>query len=193
MIVKLGYAGTGVERYVIELERALRMLGHEVTLVHPVFPFPDWLATAVDRLTSFNARAFFENYPLWARYPEADIYHITSQNLATLMLFRRPPGPTVITVHDIIPWLVRHDPEQRVYRHALDVLFDWLALRGIRRADAIVTDSCFTAQSLAGAIDISRVPTTTVMIGVAQEQSADPASPLRREPSTRGASLTERR
>ena len=102
----------------------------------------------VQRLFGWDLAAFFNNYPIWARYPQADIYHVTSQNLATLMLLRRPPGVTVVTVHDIIPWLVRNDPELRAYEHRLAEWFDHLALAGLRRADGLLTDSTFTQMSL---------------------------------------------
>jgi hypothetical protein len=54
----------------------------------------------------------------------------------------------VITVHDIIPWLVRQDPTLRIYEHCLAEWFDRAALAGLRRADGLVVDSEFTEQSL---------------------------------------------
>jgi glycosyltransferase involved in cell wall biosynthesis len=149
LIAKPGYAHTGVGRYVAELEQALRLLGHDVVIVNPIVPLPVVLQRWLKRWLGIDLAAFLSNYPIWARYPVADVYHLTSQNLATLMLFRPPPGKTVITVHDIIPWLVRRNPELRVYRHWLDATFDHLALRCLDRADALIADSEFTARSLA--------------------------------------------
>ena len=148
LVAKPGHEATGVGRYTSELRAALEALGHEVVVVHPIVPLPRIVVRAVRRLLGWDLAAFLDNYPVWARYPEADIYHITSQNLATLILWRRPPGPTVITVHDIIPWLVRHDPELRIYEHRVAEWFDQLALAGLRRADALVVDSAFTQASL---------------------------------------------
>lgn len=165
LISKPGHASTGVGRYTIELERHLRAEGHEVTVVHPLVPLPAWLVGLMRRF-GWDLKAFFNNYPIWASYPPADIYHITSQNLATLMLIRRPPGKTVITVHDIIPWLLRHDAQERVYHHRFDEWFDQLALKGIQKADAIVADSDFTAQSLSDEISLDEHKINTVMLGV---------------------------
>jgi len=165
LIAKPGHADTGVGRYTRELARALSGLGHEVILAYPTCPFPEWLVRGVRRLVGWDLRAFFETYPVWARYPQADIYHITSQNLATLLLLRRPPGKTVITVHDIIPWLVRHDPALRVYNHRLAEWFDRLALAGLRRADALLADSVFTQASLRRA-DVAAGEATVVTLGV---------------------------
>lgn len=153
LISKPGHASTGVGRYTIELERHLRAEGHQVTVIHPLVPLPAWLVRLIRRF-GWDLNAFFNNYPIWASYPPADIYHITSQNLATLMLIRRPPGKTVITVHDIIPWLLRHDAQERVYHHRIDEWFDKLSLRGIQKADAIVTPSAFTAQTLSDEMSI---------------------------------------
>ena len=148
LIVKPGYENTGVGRYTAELGTALKALGHEVVVVYPVTPLPKKLVCAVQRLLGWDLEAFFNTYPVWIRYPNADIYHITSQNLATLLLLRRPPGVTIITVHDIIPWLVRDDPVLRIYDHRLAEWFDRLALVGLGRADGVLADSVFTEGSL---------------------------------------------
>lgn len=166
LITKPGHEDTGVGRYAQELKQAQEALGCQVTVVYPVTPLPVWLTQWVKRLFSLDLVAFFNNYPIWVRYPEADVYHLTSQNLATLMLFHRPPGKTVITVHDIIPWLLRDDPALRVYRHPVEAFFDRLALRGIRRADGWLADSNFTAQTLAAATNIPVPQIKTVMLAV---------------------------
>lgn len=149
LIAKPGHADTGVGRYVNELESALLALGHDVVRGNPSMPFPAWFMQGIKRLTGWDLAAFFNHYPVRAVYPEADIYHLTSQNLATLMLFHRPPGKTVITVHDMIPWDTRKDPELRVYRHRIEEFFDWLGLKGLKRADGIITDSSYSAGRLA--------------------------------------------
>ena len=148
LIARPGHENTGIGRYTGQLRAALEALGHDVLVVNPIVPLPGVLMRVVQRLFGWDLAAFFNNYPIWARYPQADIYHVTSQNLATLMLLRRPPGLTVVTVHDIIPWLVRNDPELRVYEHRLAEWFDRLALAGLRRADGLLTDSAFTQMSL---------------------------------------------
>lgn len=165
LIAKPGHENTGVGRYTGQLRAALEALGHDVLIVHPTVPVPKALVRAVQRVLGWDLTAFFDNYPVWARYPQADIYHVTSQNLATLLLLRRPPGPTVTTVHDIIPWLVRNDPTLRVYDHRLAEWFDRLALAGLRRADGFLADSAFTQESLRRA-DVAVEELTMVVLGV---------------------------
>jgi glycosyltransferase involved in cell wall biosynthesis len=77
----------------------------------------------------------------------ADVYHLASQNLATLLFFQRIE-PVVVTVHDIITYLVRHDRELSTYRHIFDRWFDRLALLALRRADAIIAISEYTKRTL---------------------------------------------
>jgi len=148
LVTKPEHKDTGVGRYTAHLGTALEALGHEVLVVHPTVPLPGMLVRAVRRLLGWDLDAFFNNYPIWARYPRAEVYHVTSQNLATLLLLRRPPGPTVVTVHDIIPWLVRDNQELCVYDHRVAEWFDRLALAGLSRADGLIADSEFTQQSL---------------------------------------------
>ncbi len=148
LIAKPGHEDTGVGRYTAQLRAALAALGHEVVVVHPVAPLPAVVVRAARRLLGWDLTAFFDNYPVWARYPRADVYHVTSQNLATLLLWRRPPGATIVTVHDIIPWLTRDDPALRIYDHRIAEWFDRLALAGLRRADGLMADSTFTLASL---------------------------------------------
>ncbi len=166
LIVKPGHPDTGVGRYAACLQMALENLGHQVSVVHPINPLPGWIRRLFRRWLRMDVEEFFNTYPLLAHYPKADIYHLTSQNLATLMYFCRPPGKVVVTVHDIIPWLTRKDPDLRVYRHFLEAWIDLLALRSLRRADAILADSEFTRQSLLAQKGMENLQITTVRLGV---------------------------
>lgn len=148
LIAKPGHTDTGVGRYTVELERQLRALGHYVIMVHPMVPLPSWLLRVLQRWPGWDLEAFFENYAIWARYPKADIYHIISQNLASLMLFCPPPGKTVITVHDILPHVLRNDTSVSNFNHIADRIFDRLAMWGIQRIHTLLVVSTYTAQML---------------------------------------------
>lgn len=139
---------TGVGRYVAELANGLHALGHQVIIVHPVNPLPAWLTRLVYSLLKWDLDAFFSNYPVWANYPQADIFHITSQNLATLMFFRRPPGKTVITIHDIFPHLLKKSRLLAGHNHIVDRFFDALAMRGIKRVPFLLAVSEYTKNCL---------------------------------------------
>src|SRR4051795_7248569 len=99
LIAKPGNAATGVGRYTRMLRVGLQDDGMAVASVAPtVPPLPGAVYTLLRRCGA-DVRTFLTNFPLWARYPVADVYHFTSQNLASLLLFRRPKGKVVVTVH----------------------------------------------------------------------------------------------
>jgi glycosyltransferase involved in cell wall biosynthesis len=161
LVVKPGHPASGVARYARELEAALLALGHQVTPVYPLVPFPSWLVRLVKRIFGWDLAAFFLNYPLWVSYPPADLYHLASQNLATLLLFRPPPGPAVVTVHDLLPRLLP--------RHGLSPwlpLFDRLACLGLRRAACLICPSAFTQACLVRELGFPPERTFTIPLGV---------------------------
>ncbi|MBN1886747.1 MAG: glycosyltransferase family 4 protein [Thermoflexales bacterium] len=141
---------TGLWRYASSLYNSLRAEGVAVEMVHPVPPLPGYLSRA-GKAFGLDAETFFASYPLKVRLGGVSVCHLASQNLATLLLFQRLP-PTVVTVHDIIPHLVRGDAALNTYRHGLERLFDRLALRALRRAGALIAISEFTRQTVTKAL-----------------------------------------
>lgn len=148
LISKPGHFNSGVNRYARELEGSLSSQGYEVVHVHPVVPLPQCLLGFIHRLLGWDLEEFFNNYPIWIQYPDADVYHLTSQNLATIIHFRKPPGHTLITVHDLIPWILRNDPQIPVNFNKIHIFFDWLALKGINRIEWVITSSHHSAGAL---------------------------------------------
>lgn len=127
----------------------------EVNRIAPALPpLPRAIYRALRRL-GLDLQAFLTNYPVWARYPDADIYHLTSQNLASLLLFRAPRGLRIVTVHDIIPYMLRDDPQLSSYRTVLDRLFDRIAIAGLKRADYLIVVSEFTKRSVTNLLGVS--------------------------------------
>jgi glycosyltransferase involved in cell wall biosynthesis len=106
------------------------------------------------------------HYPIWANYPETEIYHLSSQNLATLLLFRQPKGKVVVTVHDIIPYMVRNDLQMRTYHTLADQLFDRMAMAGLQRADHLIAVSQYTKHCLVEHLGIAPEKITVVYPGI---------------------------
>jgi hypothetical protein len=152
LITKPGHVDSGVSCYTRNLEYNLSSLGYEVVQAHPVVPLPRWLLKLIHNLSGWDLETFFNNYPIWIQYPDADIFHLISQNMATIILFRKPPGQTLITVHDLIPWDLRNNPPLRVYQNKVHKFFDWLALKGIRRIDWVISISSYSADVLISAL-----------------------------------------
>jgi glycosyltransferase involved in cell wall biosynthesis len=138
---------TGLLRYALSLRDGLLAEGVDVSLLHPSPPpIPGPIARGVRRL-GLDPFAFFGSYPTHVQLNGADVYRLASQNLATLLLFQQIE-PVVVTVHDIIPYLVRHDRELSTYRHVFHRLFDRLAYLALRKADAIIAISEYTKRTL---------------------------------------------
>lgn len=154
LVSKPGSRSTGIGRYAHELESGLRAAGLEFTLADVRNPIPKPVTSLV-RKFGYDLTAFTNSYPVRARAEPGRLTHITSQTLATLLLTQRLPRPVVVTVHDILPYILRDDPNLSVYRRRLDRLTDSLAMRGLRRADRLIADSAYTKQTL---IDVLRVP-----------------------------------
>jgi glycosyltransferase involved in cell wall biosynthesis len=156
---------TGIGRYVDMLHVGLRDSGVEIVRTEPTLPpFPNFAYRALS-LVGRDLRAFLTNYPLWSRYPEADVYHLTSQTLASLLLVRRPPGRVVVTVHDIFPYMLRDDPQLRS-PYGTDHLYHRLAMAGLKRADHLIAVSQYTRQCVIERLGISPEKITVVHSGI---------------------------
>src|SRR5688572_19537906 len=104
LITKAIEGMTGTSRYVDQLGSSLKLNGINVSLHSPCMA-PNVFFN-VSKRVGFDLRTFFTSYPLHISPPIADLYHITSQTLATLLLFQHFTRPVVVTVLDIIPYLV---------------------------------------------------------------------------------------
>lgn len=144
IIRKPGRLDSGVGRYTAELARSLKEVGFEIVEVFPFVPISNGIIRIVNRLFRWDLNAFFINYPIWIRYPEAEIYHLTSQNLATLMIFNKPPGRTLLTVHDLINLDFRSGNKRSASKKIANHIFEQLVLVGIRKVDWVIMDSYFS-------------------------------------------------
>jgi len=136
---------TGLRRYALSLADGFREIGQaEATMVHPPSLH---LPGIFRRLKGVDLNTFFASYPLRCPLAPSQVYHLTNQNLATLLLFQRI-HPAVVTVHDIIPRLVRRQAGLDTLGNPADRLFYNLSLLGLRQAQAIIAISNYTRQTL---------------------------------------------
>jgi glycosyltransferase involved in cell wall biosynthesis len=146
---------TGISRYTRDLCVTLQSIGLDALLTFPqAAPMPKSVQQGFKR-AGIDVQAFFANYPFRAPLGNPDIYHLSGQMLATLLLLQQFTRPVVVSVLDIIPYMVRHHPTLNTLRHPFDRLFYKLALAGLRRADALVAISEYTRQTL---LDVLRLP-----------------------------------
>ena len=149
---------TGIGRYWRMLHAGLREAGVDAMQVTPWMPrLPEAVYDGM-ALLGRDLQAFLTNYPLWCRYPRADIYHLGQQALTSLLFVRRPKGKVVVTVHDIFPHTLGNDP--------------WfeLAVRGLARVDHIVAISHYTKRCLVEELGIAADKITVVHHGMDHER-----------------------
>lgn len=158
---------TGIGRYAAELERGLRAAGVELQVTPLRTPIPQFAARLAQH-GGYDLQTFFQSYPLRAGTQRGWITHITSQTLGMLLLTQRLPRPVVVTVHDILPYLLRHNAELSVYRNSAQRLMDALAMRGLRRADWLIADSDYTRRTLVDALGIPPGRISVVYLGIDQ-------------------------
>ena len=161
---------TGIGRYVDMLDAGLQQAGVQTTRVAPTFPvLPDFTYRFLQWFGR-DLRAFFTNYPLWSTYPEADIYHVTQQTLASLLLFRRPSGKVVVTVHDIFPYMVRNDPQLGSPYGGSEHVYYRLPIAGLKRANHLIAISEYTKQCVVKHLGISPEKISVVYNGIDHER-----------------------
>lgn len=161
LIAKRESTMSGTLRYASNLYQSLAELGLNAALTFPErTTVPTFIQGSLKNV-SIDLETFFANYPLRASLNGADIYHLTGQMLATLLLFQRFPKPVVVSVLDIIPYLVRDQPEMNTFRHPGDKLFFRLALTGLRRANVLIAISNYTRQTL---IETLKLPADRIQV-----------------------------
>jgi glycosyltransferase involved in cell wall biosynthesis len=167
----------GLARYTQSLCDALGANGVNFRLVYPGYPTFVSGAHPVFARFGWDIKTFFSTYPFAASFSREALKHLTTQQMAILL--RRYPNlrPCVVTVHDIVPHLVRKDNEQNTFRHSFDGFFDRLAMGALRNADAIITVSKFTGTTLIENLKIDPERIYTVYEGVDQKRFKPEAVP----------------
>jgi glycosyltransferase involved in cell wall biosynthesis len=86
--------------------------------------------------------------------------------LATLLVLQPFNAPVVVTVHDIIPYLLRRNRQLSAYAHPPHRWFDALAVKGLKRADALLAVSSWTKRTLIEQLGIPAARIHVVHSGV---------------------------
>lgn len=138
----------GLSRYTQSLCQALHQSGIDFQAISSQIPTPVRAAHKVLSGLGYDLQRFFTTYPLKAPLKKGHLTHLTAQQMAVLLHLNLGLKPTVVTVHDIIPYLVRGRLGQNTFRHPFDVWFDRWAVRGLLKADILIADSDFTRHTL---------------------------------------------
>ncbi len=146
LISKVDPQMTGLRRYQDTMADQLARAGCSVQTIYPPEPLPRLLLKST-RILGWDLETFFHNYPLWGKYPKADVYHLANESLASLLLFNRLK-PSIVTVHGLMTYLLKKKKQRNLYQNAIHQFFDALAVRGLRKAQKIITVSHFLKQEL---------------------------------------------
>ncbi|HEX2914879.1 MAG TPA: glycosyltransferase family 1 protein [Chloroflexia bacterium] len=161
---------TGLSRYGRNLSTALSQQGQPIipgAIARPPLPGPFF---NLARKMGFDLNTFFSTYPLaLAARPEQGLLHLTSQNLASAVAFKKP-ARLVITVHDLITLACRQQPEITGYMRFYDRLFDNLAARGLKKADFLIADSEHTRQDIIQRLNYPPKCIKVIYLGVEHAQ-----------------------
>jgi glycosyltransferase involved in cell wall biosynthesis len=141
------YQMSGLSRYALELSESLPKLGLDLEMIEAR---PGSLMQRGMHLINQlgpDLGTFWGTYPPYVPMDGEAIYHLTHAGLATSLYLSRPER-VVVTVHDIIHYVFRHDAELSTYQHRFHKAADALGLRALHRASAIIAISEYTKGAL---------------------------------------------
>ncbi|MEJ2266432.1 MAG: glycosyltransferase family 1 protein [Anaerolineales bacterium] len=156
----------GLSRYTRAIATALRAGGLAFERVYPHLPAALCFAGRGMAPFGFDLRRFFSTYPLAAPLAQSCLKHFTAQQMAVLLLLNPRTHPVVVSVHDILPYMLTGMGGQDVFRHPMERLFDRLAMKGLQRAGLIIANSGFTRRCLVEELGIRADKIRVVHLGV---------------------------
>jgi glycosyltransferase involved in cell wall biosynthesis len=165
LLAKAQPPSTGTYRYASQLGRELTAIGWDVRWRSSRPPWPDAFG-GVARRHGLDIGAFWSTYPMLPP-PSVGVLHLSVQTLATATALLPSTVPVVATIHDLLPYALRGHPELSRLHHPADLAFYRLAMRGLRRADALICISQYTADEAARVLGVPDEKLIVVPQGVA--------------------------
>ena len=156
----------GLAWYTISLQKYLSKMGVDYISTYPDYPLGVRAAHSILQPLGYDLKAFFTLFPVSAPLHRNTIKHFTIQQMASLFSFQKDLHPVIVTVHDIIPYMMRDHPEQNSYRRIIDRWVDNLAMKNLRYADCIISVSDYTRRKLVEKLGISGEKIRVVMHGL---------------------------
>ena len=156
----------GLAWYAASLQKYLAKLNVDFELTTPNYPFLLKTAHSLCKPLGYDIKTFFNIYPVSSHFHKDTIKHFTAQQMASLLTFERDLHPVIITVHDIIPYMMRDNPELTDLHNFYDRWMDTLAMSNLRRADRIIADSDYTRRMLIEKLRISTEKIRVILLGL---------------------------
>ena len=160
----------GIDRYTHALCNKLRSIGLPTEIAYASLPRGLQTATKVLGRYGSTLRRLYTFHPLSYPSESGTITHLSYHLLGTSLLLQNT-GRVVVTIHDLFHYLHRHDPCMSRYGYTrLHAALDSVALRGCRRADAIITSSEDTKRHVVQQLELSPDRVHVVHLGVDLQQ-----------------------
>ncbi|MFW5708916.1 MAG: glycosyltransferase family 4 protein [Chloroflexota bacterium] len=153
---------TGLRRYTDTMKKyfARQESRTKIGMTFSDAPMPR-LLDGIGRLTGKDLTTFIQHYPLRLKLPKADLYHLTSESLASVLQFQRI-RPSIVTVHGLLTYLLRDDPELSMYNHGVERFVDALSVKGLAKADHLIAVSDYLRRALINDVGIPEDRITVV-------------------------------
>lgn len=161
---------SGLSRYAGTIFRQMEFGSIKPILVRTTMPMlVRWVKPLFLRL-GLDIESFLYVYPLSLskEVQNCDLIHLTHRTQSTVLL-RRPSVPVVVTAHDIIHFIHRDDAGMTIYRHRIHKWFDYLSLRLLKRADAVIASSEYTREMLITKLGLTPCKVHCIHLGVDSE------------------------
>ncbi|MBN2148903.1 MAG: glycosyltransferase family 4 protein [Anaerolineales bacterium] len=159
----------GLARYTVSLLKYLTRLDVPYTCVEPAYPWSARAADAFGKVLGKDLNTFLTTYPVAAPLDTVAVKHFTTQQMASLFSFKPGVNKVVVTVHDIIPYLMRDDPVHNDLPQFYDRWMDQTAMHNLRRADRLIAISGYTKKMLVEKLDCSPEKIRVILYGLDHE------------------------
>lgn len=152
---------TGLARAGFSLYHELKESNDKQQLYVPKSIFIIQIERFLEQITGKNIKKIFETYPLWLPNFKTSVIHLTTQQQAISLLYKRKMAKrTVVTVHDLIPLVLKEK------RNIGERILYALALAGTKKAARIIVDSEHTKKDVMKFLHVPEKKISVVYLGV---------------------------
>src|SRR3989338_4260235 len=153
---------TGVRRYALAIYAFLKKnKQHQVQFYTTKTDYPFF--TFLRRIFRKNINSLLTKMPLYypfKKFPSDAIIHLTAQTFAIPLAWQKPKQPVIVTVHDIIPYVLNK------YNSVWEKILYMFVIKGLKNATHIMTDSEHTKKDLIHFLKIPEEKISVVYLGV---------------------------
>ena len=159
----------GLARYTHALTKHLAQANVNFTSVEPAYPAIIEASHKLLQPFGYDVHAFFNIYPVSAKFNSGAVKHFTTQMMAILYSFQPSLKKVVLSVNDIVPYMMRNHKEQSQYHRFYERVVDERAMKNILQADRILAISAYTGQTLVNYLGCSLDKIRVAYLGVDHE------------------------